>query len=91
MIDVSVNTDDETFNAMKNFIIALIDCFDIGDQNVQVAILAFDQIRQTIIHLNDFSDRHSLKQAVRDISKGTSPFTNTGINHYVIKSHFIIH
>ena len=68
---------------MKNFILGLIDSFNIGDSSVQISVVTVNIISQIVFDLDDFSDRQTMKQAVKDIVKGPTTFTDTGIYFYI--------
>ena len=88
MLDISSSVDDPIFEAMKNFIKALIDSFNIGDQSVQISVVTFDDDSQVVFDLNAYSDRKDMKQAVMNIIKGGSSNTRTGNFTFSFHCHF---
>ena len=85
LLDISSNIDDVTFEAMKTFILDLIDSFNIGDQSVQIALVPYNaNVAGTFILLDEFSDKQSLKQEVSALTRRANIDTNTGTHSLTI-------
>uniref|UniRef100_A0A8C9V381 VWFA domain-containing protein n=1 Tax=Scleropages formosus TaxID=113540 RepID=A0A8C9V381_SCLFO len=68
VVDVSSGIGSEEFKTMKNFMISVVNNFDIGDDNVRVGVTLFGENVLEAFGLSSYGDIRSLEAAIRNLN-----------------------
>ncbi|XP_022080099.1 uncharacterized protein LOC110973524 [Acanthaster planci] len=77
VLDGSGSVGSVDFNTTKNFVLAMVDFFDIGPDKTRVGVIQYSSSPQIEFHLKSFTDKALLKEAVINI-RYKDGGTNTG-------------
>ncbi|XP_032872834.1 collagen alpha-6(VI) chain-like isoform X2 [Amblyraja radiata] len=72
VMDGSTNITIPQFENMKNFMVALVDRFEIGRDNVQVGAILYGNYPQIIFQLDKFTSKAEMRDAILQLQKKTS-------------------
>ncbi|MED6259054.1 hypothetical protein ATANTOWER_016290 [Ataeniobius toweri] len=88
LVDGSWSIGRINFKTIRNFIARMVGVFDIGPNNVQIALAQYSGDPRTEWHLNTHSTRDSLLKAINDLPyKGGNTMTGMALR-YILQNNF---
>ncbi|GCB67867.1 hypothetical protein scyTo_0005216 [Scyliorhinus torazame] len=89
LIDGSSRLGGSNFLRIREFILKIINKFQIGPDAVQVAVVQYSDVPSTQFYLNTYSTKSNLQAEVKALRSKKGPALNTGAAlQYVYRNHF---
>ncbi|XP_067891970.1 collagen alpha-3(VI) chain-like [Heterodontus francisci] len=90
LIDGSSRLGGANFMRIREFILKIVNKFQIGPDAVRVAVVQYSETQHTEFYLNDHKTRSTLQISVKGLRSKGGPTLNTGAAlEYVLRNHFV--